>query len=210
MIEINLLEKKKPLELPVVLGIDLNQVNKKSLIIGYVIYFVLTSYVIPSFKEENQDVRDKIQRVRTQYNKIKKQVDSYGSLNEVMNAFTKRIEELKSREDLVAKVMSKKSNPYKVLRGLSNALNDDIWFNMLTINKDRVIRIEGESISFSSVGDFVNNVKELEYFISRGNYSGETFGMKELKEIQDELYGEKVTLQSFTIEGKIQSYGELN
>lgn len=210
MIEINLLEKKKPLELPVVLGIDLNQVNKKSLIIGYVIYFILTSYVIPSFDDENKDVRDQIQQARSQYNKVKQEVDSYGSLNEVMNAFSKRIEELKSREDLVAKVMSKKSNPYKVLRGLSSSLNDDIWFNQLSIDKDRVIKIEGESISFSSVGDFVNNVKELEYFISRGNFTGETFGMKELKEVQDELYGETVTLQSFTIEGKIQSYGDLN
>ncbi|RZF23190.1 hypothetical protein DAY19_05320 [Halobacteriovorax vibrionivorans] len=210
MIEINLLEKKKPLELPVVLGIDLNQVNKKSLVIGYVIYFILTSYVIPSFDDENKDVRDQIQQARSQYNKVKQEVDSYGSLNEVMNAFSKRIEELKSREDLVAKVMSKKSNPYKVLRGLSSSLNDDIWFNQLSIDKDRVIKIEGESISFSSVGDFVNNVKELEYFISRGNFTGETFGMKELKETQDELYGEKVTLQSFVIEGKIQSYGDLN
>ena len=64
-----------------------------------------------------------------------------------MNAFSKRIEELKSREELVAKVMSKKSNPYKVLRGLSSSLNDDIWFNQLSIDKDRVIKIEGESLS---------------------------------------------------------------
>ncbi|AYF43173.1 fimbrial assembly protein PilN [Halobacteriovorax sp. BALOs_7] len=210
MIEINLLEKKKPFELPVVLGVDLNQVNKKSLVIGYLIYYILTGYVVPGFKDENKEFRAQISQARSEYNKVKKEVDSYGSLNEVMNAFSKRIEELKSREELVAKVMSKKSNPYKVLRGLSSSLNDDIWFNQLSIDKDRVIKIEGESISFSSVGDFVNNVKELEYFISRGNFTGETFGMKELKEVQDELYGETVTLQSFTIEGKIQSYGDLN
>lgn len=210
MIEINLLEKKKPIELPVILGVDLNQVNKKSLIFGYVFYYLVTTFVVPSFQGMNDDVKNQISTLRKQYNKTNADVKKFGSLQDVMDAFTKRIEELKSREDLVSQVMSKKSNPYKVLRGLSNSLNDDIWFNNLTIDSKRVIKIEGESISFSSVGDFVNNVKELEYFISRGNYTGETFGMKELKEIQDELYGETVTLQSFMIEGKVQSYGDLN
>ncbi|MFG1487332.1 PilN domain-containing protein [Halobacteriovorax sp. RZ-2] len=209
MIEINLLEKKKPIELPVILGVDLNKVNKKSLLIAYALYYAMTSYLVPSFKNQNKDIQDQIVQQRATYNKIKKDVDSYGSLTEVMDAFTKRIEELKSREALVAQVMSKKSNPYKVLRGLSGSLNDDIWFNTLTIDDKKVIKIEGESISFSSVGDFINNVKELEYFIPRNGFSSETFGMKELKEIQDQLYGENVTLQSFSIEGKVQSYGDL-
>ncbi|MFG1494070.1 PilN domain-containing protein [Halobacteriovorax sp. ZH4_bin.1] len=209
MIEINLLEKKKPIELPVILGVDLNKVNKKSLVIAYAMYYAMTSYLVPTFKNQNKDIQDQIVQQRTTYNKIKKNVDSYGSLTEVMDAFTKRIEELKSREALVAQVMSKKSNPYKVLRGLSSSLNDDIWFNTLTIDDKKVIKIEGESISFSSVGDFINNVKELEYFIPRNGFSSETFGMKELKEIQDQLYGENVTLQSFSIEGKVQSYGDL-
>ncbi|EPZ50597.1 fimbrial assembly protein PilN [Bacteriovorax sp. BAL6_X] len=209
MIEINLLEKKKPIELPVILGVDLNKVNKKSLVIAYVLYYVMTSYLVPNFKNQNKDIQDQIVQQRATYNKLKKEVDSYGSLTEVMDAFTKRIEELKSREALVAQVMSKKSNPYKVLRGLSGSLNDDIWFNTLTIDDEKVIKIEGESISFSSVGDFINNVKELEYFIPRNGFSSETFGMKELKEIQDQLYGENVTLQSFSIEGKVQSYGDL-
>ncbi|MFG1482234.1 PilN domain-containing protein [Halobacteriovorax sp. HFRX-2_2] len=209
MIEINLLEKKKPIELPVILGVDLNKVNKKSLLIAYALYYAMTSYLVPTFKNQNKDIQDQIVQQRATYNKIKKDVDSYGSLTEVMDAFTKRIEELKSREALVAQVMSKKSNPYKVLRGLSGSLNDDIWFNTLTIDDKKVIKIEGESISFSSVGDFINNVKELEYFIPRNGFSSETFGMKELKEIQDQLYGENVTLQSFSIEGKVQSYGDL-
>lgn len=210
MIEINLLEKKKPLELPIVLGIDLNQVNKKSLILGYVIYYLITSFAIPLIKEQNNEAKEQVASLRKQYNSVNRQIKKFGPLKEVMEAFNRRIEELKSREDLVAQVMSKKSNPYKVLTGLSGSLKDDIWFNHLTIDKDQVIKIEGESISFASVGEFVNNVKELEYFISRGNYSGETFGMKELKEVQEELYGETVTLQSFSIEGKIQSYGDLN
>ncbi len=209
MIEINLLEKKKPIELPVILGVDLNKVNKKSLLIAYALYYAMTSYLVPSFKNQNKDIQDQIVQQRATYNKIKKDVDSYGSLTDVMDAFTKRIEELKSREALVAQVMSKKSNPYKVLRGLSGSLNDDIWFNTLTIDDKKVIKIEGESISFSSVGDFINNVKELEYFIPRNGFSSETFGMKELKEVQDQLYGENVTLQSFSIEGKVQSYGDL-
>ncbi|MFG1500523.1 PilN domain-containing protein [Halobacteriovorax sp. XZX-3] len=209
MIEINLLEKKKPLELPVILGVDFNKVNKKSLLIGYAVYYGLTSVLIPGFKNKNQDVRDEIVQQKAVFNRLKKEVDSFGSLTEVMDAFTKRIEELKSREALVAQVMSNKSNPYKVLRGLSGSLNDDIWFNSLTIDDKKVIKIDGESISFSSVGDFINNVKELEYFIPRNGYSSETFGMKELKETSDQLYGESVTLQSFSIEGKIQSYGDL-
>lgn len=209
MIEINLLEKKKPIELPVILGVDLNKVNKKSLLIAYALYYAMTSYLVPSFKNQNKDIQDQIVQQRATYNKIKKDVDSYGSLTDVMDAFTKRIEELKSREALVAQVMSKKSNPYKVLRGLSGSLNDDIWFNTLTIDDKKVIKIEGESISFSSVGDFINNVKELEYFIPRNGFSSETFGMKELKEVQDQIYGENVTLQSFSIEGEVQSYGDL-
>lgn len=210
MIEINLLEKKKPLELPVVLGIDLNQVNKKPLIISYVMYYVITTFVIPSFTNENQVIKDEITKQRTMLRKISKQVKSYGQLTEIIGAFTKRIDELKSRESLVAQVMSQKSNPYLVLRGISSSLNDDIWFNELTVDPERRILIKGESISFSSVGDFINGVKELQYFIPQNGFSGETFGMKELKENQVELYGENITLQSFQIEGQIQSYGDLN
>lgn len=210
MIEINLLEKKKPIEIPVILGLDLNQVNKKAFIFGYAFYYIMTSFIAPAFRGQNDELREQIATLRKQYNKANADVKKFGSLQEVMDAFDKRIDELKEREELVAQVMSKKSNPYKVLRSLSSSLSDDIWFNHLTIDKDRVIKIDGDSLSFSSVGDFVNNVKELEYFISRGNYTGETFGMKELKEVQDELYGETVTLQSFAIEGKIQSYGDLN
>ncbi len=210
MIEINLLEKKKPLELPVVLGVDLNQVNKKSIIISYVIYYLVTTFAIPSFTSENNEVKEQIKLQREELRKISKEVKSYGSLTEIIGAFTKRIEELKSRENLVAQVMSKKSNPYLVLRGISSSLNDDIWFNELTINNEKTIYISGESISFSSVGDFINGVKELQYFIPQNGFNGETFGMKELKESQVELFGENITLQSFQIEGKIQSYGDLN
>lgn len=210
MIQLNLLEKKKPVELPVIMGVDLNKVNKKSFILGYVIYYSLTTFLVPTFKEQNADIEAQITKQRSELRKLTNEVKKFGNLNEIMNAFDRRIKELQSREDLVAKVMSQKSNPYRVLRGLSESLNNDIWFNEVTIDDKKNITIKGESISFSSVGDFINNVKQLAYFSPMVGYSGETFGMKELKEVQEEMYGENITLQSFIIQGNIQSYGDLN
>ena len=64
MIELNLLEKKKPLVLPVVLGIDLNKIDIKMLGIAIVIYY-LPSIVISSLYEEKfADAENKLKIIK--------------------------------------------------------------------------------------------------------------------------------------------------
>ena len=52
MIEVNLIEKKKVSKLPVVLGVDLNNLNFKMLVLAFIVYYAPDFYLTDQWQQE--------------------------------------------------------------------------------------------------------------------------------------------------------------
>ena len=70
MIELNLLEKKQPLVLPTVLGIDLNNLNLKMLGIALVIYYMPGIVISQMYDSKLEDVKSSLDTLIAQNEKL--------------------------------------------------------------------------------------------------------------------------------------------
>ena len=95
MIEINLLNKKKGIELPVVLGIDLNLVNWKLLIVAYVLTYTPGWFLTPEFEKKIQLIDTEIKVLQKKLKKAKKEVGKNTNVEEQLLAFNRQIQKLK-------------------------------------------------------------------------------------------------------------------
>lgn len=202
MIEINLLEKKKQFRLPVVLGIDLNEVNWKPLVFAYVVQFVVTSFILPEFDFGLKEMQDKVVPLKNELRKIQRDVRKNKGLTELLAAFEEQIARLKQREKEVEAVMQLKTNPKNVLSGITKIIPEDLWLDKLTIGSDKKIYMEGAAISYKSVGEFIIKSNELEFFNS-------TITIKDSTTEETKLYGTSYRLQKFKLEGAVSSFGVL-
>ena len=202
MIEINLLEKKKPIRLPVVVGIDLNEVSIKPLVFAYIFKLCVDWFVIPNIGSDVADLEIKQKGLQQQARKIQKALKKNKSLNKKLELFERQILKLKQREAQVEQVLKQKTNPKNIVTALSKIVPDDLWFNEITINKQQRLKIDGGAISYRSVGELISKANELEFF-------GGSIIIKDSQTEEEKIFGDTYRLQKFKIEGDISSYGVL-
>ena len=70
MIKINLIEQKKPLKIPVVLGIDITKLNWKWLIFSFIIYKIPPNFVFPRFETKQNQLKESTLELRKENNKL--------------------------------------------------------------------------------------------------------------------------------------------
>jgi hypothetical protein len=202
MIEINLLEKKKPMRLPVVAGVDLNEVNFKPLIFAYIVKMCVDWFVLPNIGGDISDLKIKLQGLQKQQRKLQADLKKNANLKEMLVAFDKQIAKLKRREAQVEQVLKQKTNPKNILSAVTKIVPDDLWLDILTIDSDARIYVEGGAVSYRSVGELISKANELEFF-------GGSIVIKDSLTEEKKVYGNTYRLQKFKIEGSIDSFGVL-
>jgi Fimbrial assembly protein (PilN) len=200
MIKINLLAQKKPFKLPVVLGFDLNQINLKMVIASYIIYQVGFNFLNAKWEADSLAVKTETEQLEAQLRSLKKENKGNESVKAMLEAFGKQVESLSARSNQVEEVLKMKKNPMELLERLARSLSEDIWFNTLKIGVDDKILITGNSISYKSIGDFINASNESKFF-------GKTLGLSNSETKEETFDEQKVRLETFIIEGKITDYG---
>ena len=86
----------------------------------------------------------------------------------MLEAFAKQVEALNAKSNQVESVIELRKNPMGLLERLARGLPEDLcWFNTLKISSDDKILITGNSVSYKSIGDFVNNSNESRFFGNR-------------------------------------------
>jgi hypothetical protein len=200
MIEIDLLEKKKPVRLPTVAGIDLNEVSLRPLILAYIVKICVDSFILPGIGSNIEDLQLKSTSLAKRQRKLQAEQKKNRNIKDLLSAFDKQIAKLKLRETQVEKVLKQKSNPKNILAALSKIVPEDLWFNNLKIDKSKKLFLDGGAVSYRSVGELISKSNELEFF------NGAII-IKDSTTEEKKHFGQTYRLQKFTIEGAIQSFG---
>lgn len=200
MIEINLLNKKKGIELPVVLGIDLNQINWKFLFVAYMLTYTPGWFLKPEFDKEIQVVEAEIQILQKSLRKIKKDIGKNTNVEEQLVAFNRQVQKLKRRSSQVEEIIQDKTNPRKLLERIARDIPTDMWFKDLVITSTRTIEINGASESYKSIGDFIISANDSQFFGKSLILTGSNTQTEKMPD------GSERRVEQFNIKGNIRAY----
>lgn len=162
MIKINLLPSKKGTGLPVVLGMDLNLVNFKLLILA------LLFTIVPGFVKDfwNADLaanNTEMETLNQDLGKLNAQLGGEDSVQKMIEAFTQQEKKLKERLDVVKNILKIKKNPARVLHYVAQNIPEDLWLTNISM-VDNNVTFKGESVSYKSIGVFIENLKNSIFF----------------------------------------------
>ena len=142
MIELNLIQQKKPFRLPVVLGIDLAVVNIKAVVLVIILYKFSFAYLTSEWKKQYEREEIQVRKLSKQLANLKKETRGNESIKAMLDAFDKQVEGLKERTAQGEKVINMKNNPKMLLERLARDVPEDAWFEDIKITLDNKITIK--------------------------------------------------------------------
>lgn len=199
MIELNLLEKKQPLKLPVVLGVDLNTVNLKMLGLALVIYYVPGMVLESISNDKIIEAESILAELNTQNTKLKNEIGKDTDVKSQLEAYKIQEGKLKNRSAQVDEILKNRTNPKKVLEKIARSIPEDLWFNEMLINEKNEITISGGSYSPRAIGEFITSVNDSPYF-------GGSITPSKQENKQESLDGILSNYEFFELKGKIINY----
>lgn len=199
MIELNLLEKKKPFRMPVVLGIDLNNISFFAIGFSLVLLYVPEIFVQEHFNKKLADTQADLDKLIREKDRVAKEVKKNTNVKLQMEAYYKQVDKLKERSAQVDEVLKIRTNPKKILEKIARSTPDDLWFDQIRINELNDIILTGGAYSARSIGEFITVVNDSPFF---GN------SITPLKqENKNEIFeGVPTTYEFFELKGKIKNF----
>lgn len=198
MIELNLLEKKKPIKLPSVLGLDLDSLNLKMIGMAIFIFYVPEIFVHSFFDDKLKHEEETLQTLTSESDKITNEVSKNINSKIQLDAFNKQVEKLKDRSKQVDEILKIRTNPKKILEKIARSIPEDLWFDQLKINENKDIMIIGGSYSPRSIGEFITVINDSPFFAN-----SITPVKQENKQDTSEGGG---SYELFELKGKIKNY----
>jgi Tfp pilus assembly protein PilN len=199
MIELNLLEKKQPVVLPTVLGIDLNNLNLKMLGVAVAIYYLPSIVVTSVYTDRTTQAEETLQVLSTQNNKIKSALEKDANIKSQVDAYKTQVNKLQNRSKQVDEILKNRTNPKKILEKVARSIPEDVWFNKMSINEKNEISIEGGSYTPRAVGEFITNINDSPYF------GGSVTPVRQENK-KENLDGVSTNYETFELKGRIINY----
>ena len=199
MIELNLLEKKKPVVLPVVLGLDLNKIDIKKLGIAIVIYYLPSILVSTLYEDKIADAEKKLQIITTKNETSKAAIEKDNNVKYQVDAYKAQVIKLQSRSNQVDEILKNRTNPKKILEKIARSIPEDVWFTSLSINEKHELSIRGGSDTPRAIGEFITNINDSPYF--GGNVTPVNQENK-----KEDLDGVLTSYESFELKGRVINY----
>lgn len=199
MIELNLLEKKHPVVLPTVLGIDLNSLNLKMLGVALVIYYLPSVVVTSIYEDRTLEADESLATLTSQSNKIKAELEKNANIKNHVDAYKSQVSKLQSRSTQVDEILKTRTNPKKILEKVARSIPEDVWFNRMVINEKNEVSIEGGSYTPRAVGEFITNINDSPYF-------GGSITPVRQENKKENLDGVSTNYELFELKGKIINY----
>jgi Tfp pilus assembly protein PilN len=198
MIEVNLLEQKKPMKMPVVLGVDLAKINYKKIIIAIVISYLPEYLYYPTMVDEVTAKNAEIESLKQELAKIQADIKGNEAVKNQLEAFNKQVERLKERSEQVEKIIKTRTNPRKIMERIARNMPEDMWLKTLEISKDKKMTMDGLSSSYKSIGNFIVLLNESSFF-------GKSVTLADSKTEEDAAQKTR-RLEFFKIVGTVDSY----
>jgi Tfp pilus assembly protein PilN len=209
MIELNLLERKAPMKMPVVLGVDLATLNFRFLFIAILLYY-LPGYFLESFwVSEIENLTFASNQKTNELQKLNKDLGSKGDIQSKLDAYNNQVENLKIRSQQVDDILKERANPRSVLEKIARSLSDEIWFDTLEINEKRELIVIGGAhtpqgvASYRIIGQFVNLLNDSPFF-------NETVTIVSQNQVSEEVEGVKLNYDKFEIKAQVKNFDAFN
>ena len=199
MIKVNLLGQRKRKKLPTVMGVDLNTLNFKLIILAYVFGAIVESYVQGMIEDEKGLVQQNLTKLEETYKDLRAEVKKFDNTREELESFNEQVKRLRERSKQVTAIINQKTNPKPVLEQIAKTLPPDVWLESLQITNGSTIRIKGGSESYVSVGNFIMSANGTTYFENLN------LANTEVQEEGEGMYSRRI--ETFTVEGKIRDGG---
>jgi hypothetical protein len=200
MIKINLIEQKKPLKIPVFLGIDVTKINYKFLIIAFVIYKLPPSFVFPKFEEKEKNLESEITEINKKNKSLVTKLRANKDLENKIVETEKKIEELKIKTKQIENILKVKTNPKPALERIAKDIPPDLWLTSLSLTDSSKFLMSGFSYSFRSISNFISLSNDSKFF-------NRSLGVSDSKTLVETYKGEKRRVESFSISGQMNVFG---
>jgi len=195
MIKINLSTSKKQVDLSNVGGFDFSKLKIKALILVIFIINIPDLFLVSHFESEIEEKNQESSQAQARLGKIKGQVAQ-------SNNFEKQIKELKSQEEnlgqkliAVKQAISEKRNPSPLLLYIAKNVPKDLWIKELSID-GVTMTIKGESLDYTSIGNFVNNLRSS-VFIKEASIGSTNSAVRENDKRRIEAFEVHFTIARF-------------
>ena len=199
MIELNLLEKKQPFLLPIILGMDLNIINFKMVTVALVLYYSPDFLVGQMLNSKMEDTQAVLNQLTIQNTKIQDEIGKDSDIKLQLEAYKIQVQKLQSRSAQVDEILKTRTNPKIILEKIARSIPEDVWFNEMTISDKNEISISGGSYSPRGVGEFITSVNDSPYF-------GGSITPSKQENKKENLDGVMSNFEQFELKGKIINY----
>ena len=199
MIELNLLEKKASLRLPSVLGVDLNNLNFKMILLSIFLFYIPDIFIHSYFEEKISNEVEVLSAIKKDINKISKDVGKNADIKGQLDAYNLQVEKLKARSAQVHEILKIRTNPKKILEKIARSIPEDLWFDQLKISENKDVSIIGGAYSPRSIGEFITVINDSPFFAN-------TITPVKQENKQETTNGVVGNFESFELKGKIINY----
>ena len=196
MIKINLIEQKKPLKIPVIMGIDITKVNWSFLFVAFIVYKVPGWVIYPRFEAQVKDKNKEVVELNKENKKLIKSLSANKEIQNKIEDFEQKIKELKLKTAQIENILKNKTNPGPALKRIAEDIPSDLWLNRLSVKEGSSIQIEGLSYSFRSITNFYTNINDSKYY-------SKSLDLTDSKTLLETYKNKKRRVESFTIMGKM-------
>ena len=200
MIKVNLIEQKKPLKIPVFLGVDITKINYKFLIVAIIINYLPGCHIYPRFNSMQENSRKEIGILEKENKEFKKTLDKNKDVDKKIQEFDEKIRDLKLKTKQIEKILKVKTNPKPALERIAKDIPEDLWLTQILLENSTEISIQGMSYSFRSISNFLSLVNDSKYY-------NRSLGVVDSKTLMETHRGKKRRVESFVIKGKINLQG---
>ncbi len=163
MIKINLAVKKKVEVASPFMGMSLKDLNLIPLAASLAIYLFAPDLITSQYQSKIDVLTGEMTKVQQAKKKIQEDSKGLEELKGKIQHATDLESKLNQRLAAVKQIGSTYKNPEKVLLYLAQNMPEDVWLNELTLNSEK-FSIQGESVSYKSIGEFLDSLRESLYF----------------------------------------------
>jgi Tfp pilus assembly protein PilN len=199
VIELNLLERKQSLKIPVIMGIDIKKISLPKMIIAILIYNIAPYYLVQYYQNALKDEEVVTEKLRKQNSKLELDIKSRGDGKKELESYTEQIQKSKLRSTQIDEILKTRSNPKKIMEVIARSIPEEVSFDNLNIDMDDNINISGESLDSRSVGNFISAINDTPYF------GGSIVPIKQENK-QSTVNGVVTSIDGFELKGKIKNY----
>lgn len=172
MIKINLSAAQKQMDISNLGGFDFTKLKIKAVILAIVCMYLPDFFLTPIWEGEYETRNMELQQLQGQSSSLKRKVSQSANMEKQIKELKAQEENLGKKLTAVKQAISLKRNPANLLLYIAKNIPEDLWIKELNIEKEVMI-IKGEALSYTSVGNFVNNLRSS-VFIKDSNIKNTT------------------------------------